>query len=87
MPDNYLATFLLSGCVTAVYVFLRAIQQLHVVHHQYLRVLPTSLMMGLVDVGLILIIVKANTLWLGIANGIGGATGCMLAMYLHKRMG
>ena len=87
MPDNYLATFLLSGCVTAAYVFLRAFQQLNVVHSRYKRVLPTSLMMGLVDVGLILIIVKANTLWLGVANGIGGATGCMLAMYLHKRMG
>ena len=80
-------TFVLSGCVTAIYVFLRAYQQLNVVHQCYRRVLPTSLAMGLIDVGLILIIVKADTLWLGVVNGIGGATGCMLAMYLHKRMG
>ena len=87
MPDLTVCwTFLVSGCVTAIYVFLRALQQLHVVNGLYWRVFPTSLLMGLVDVGLILLIVKANTLWLGVVNGIGGATGCVCAMYLHNKL-
>lgn len=81
-----MGTFILSGAITALYVFLRAWQQINVIHGYYARVFPTSLLMGLVDVGLILIIVRADTLWLGVANGIGGATGCVCAMYLHKRL-
>ena len=82
-----LNTFLLSGIVTAFYVSLRSLQQLHVVHGQYWRVLPTSLLMGVGDVAIILLIVRADSLWIGLTNGLGGALGCYGAMWLHKRLG
>ena len=80
-------TFVLSAIVTAVYVFCRAWQQLNVVHQKYWRIPLVSLLMGVGDVALVLIMVKADTLFIGISNGIGGALGCYAAMYLHKRMG
>ena len=82
-----IATFFLSAVVTAFYVALRSLQQLHVVNGQYWRVLPTSLLMGVSDVAIILLIVRADNLLIGFTNGIGGAIGCLAAMYLHKRMG
>ena len=80
-------TFVLSAIVTALYVACRALQQLHVVHGQYWRILPTSLLMGVGDVALVLMMVKSDTLLIGLSNGVGGAFGCLAAMYLHKRMG
>ena len=80
-------TFVLSAVVTAFYVAARAMQQLNVVHGKYWRVLPVSLLMGVGDVALVLMMVRADTLLIGLSNGIGGAIGCLAAMYLHKRMG
>ena len=77
--------FAISAAATFLYVFLRAFQQLNVVHRHYWRILPTSLGMGIGDVVLILLIVKANTLWIGISNGVAGALGCYLAIYITKR--
>lgn len=78
-------TFFISAIATFAYVFLRAMQQLNVVHGHYWRILPTSVGMGIGDVVLILLIVKADTLWIGISNGLAGACGCYLAIYLTKR--
>ena len=77
--------FAISAAATFLYVVLRAFQQLNVVHRPYWRILPTSLGMGIGDVVLILLIVKANTLWIGISNGVAGALGCYLAIYITKR--
>lgn len=82
-----MTTFILSAFLTAIYVGLRSLQQLNVVHAKYWRILPTSLAMGIGDVALILIMVRADTLWIGVVNGLGGAIGCLAAIYLHKRMG
>lgn len=79
-------TFLLSALATFVYVMARAFQQLNVVHQQYARIVPTSLLMGVLDVGLVLLIVRADTLWLGFTNGLAGALGCYAAMALHQRL-
>ena len=80
-------TYFISACVTAAYVFCRALQQLQVVHGKYWRILPVSLLMGVGDVSLVLIMVKMDSLWIGVTNGIGGALGCLGAMWLHKRIG
>ena len=80
-------TFIGSAILTCVYVGLRSLQQLNVVHAKYWRVLPTSLAMGVGDVALIYLMVRADTLWIGVWNGVGGAIGCLAAIYLHKRMG
>ena len=80
-------TFIISSIVTALYVACRSFQQLNVIHSKYWRVLPTSLAMGVGDVALIYLMVRADTLWIGVWNGVGGAIGCLAAIYLHKRMG
>lgn len=80
-------TFLLSAIVTGLYVSLRTFQQINVIHRKYWRVFPTSLAMGVGDVLLILMIVRADTWLIGLTNGLGGALGCYGAMWLHKRMG
>jgi hypothetical protein len=77
--------FALSAFVTFVYVFLRAFQQLNVVNGHYWRVPMTSVAMGIGDVLLVVFIVKSDTLWIGVTNGIGGALGCMLAMYVSSK--
>lgn len=45
-----------------------------------------AIAMGVGDVLLVVLIVKADTLWLGVTNGIGGTLGCFLAIYLNKRL-
>ena len=78
--------FLVSAVATFLYVFLRAFQQINVIQHHYWRIVPTSLGMGIGDVVLILLIVKADTLWIGVSNGVAGALGCYMAIYLTKRL-
>ena len=67
-----------------LYVFLRAFQQLNVMHNRYAWVLPVSLGLGLCDVAIILYVVRANTLWLGVVNGVGAGCGAMVAMAVHR---
>ena len=80
-----LALFAMSALATFCYVGLRAFQQLNVLGGHYWRVPPTSIAMGIGDVILILLIVKTDTLWIGVSNGIAGTLGCWLAMYLNQR--
>lgn len=75
---------LISAVVTFVYVGLRAFQQLNVVHGNYLLIVPTSVFMSIGDVAIVMLIVKADTLWMGVTNGIGGGLGCIVAMYASK---
>jgi hypothetical protein len=85
-PQLDLHIVLLSMGATFVYVMLRALQQLNVVHGYYFRIIPTSLGMGFGDVLLVVLIIKTQTLWMGLTNGIAGACGCYAAMYLTKRL-
>jgi len=77
--------FLLSALVTFAYVFMRAFQQLNVVGGHYWRVPLFSVAMGVGDVLLVMFIVKADSLWLGVVNGIGGGLGCVFAMYINSK--
>ena len=76
--------FVYAFIATFFYVAIRAFQQLNVVHYEWGRVFPTSIVMGLVDVTLILLIVKTNSLWMGLTNGVAGALGCYAGMYVNK---
>jgi len=82
MIEIFFYTFL----ATFAYVFLRAFQQLNVVGEHYWRIPVASIAMGFGDVFLILLIVKADTIWIGLTNGLAGMLGCYGAMYLNKRM-
>ena len=48
-----------------IYVFLRSTQQLNVVHGRYWAVFPVSLFMGIGDATIMLLIVHADTIWIG----------------------
>lgn len=69
-----------------VYVWLKAMQQLNVIHDQYRWIMPVSLGMGLCEVAMILLMVKADTIWLGLASGTGAGLGALLAMKMHKKV-
>lgn len=75
--------FVICALISFVYVFFKVFQQLNVVHAQYAWVMPVSLAMGVCEVAIILYIVRADTFWLGISNGVGAGLGAMLAMRWH----
>lgn len=77
-----MSDLLLPALVAFIYVFLRAFQQLNVVHRNYYMVMPTSIFMSFGDVLLVMFIVKVDSLWLGLTNGVAAGLGCMLAMWL-----
>lgn len=82
---NY-ATIALCSAVSFVYIFLKAWQQINVVTLRYGWVFPTSVCMGLCEVAIVLLVVKADTIFLGLANGVGSGFGAMLAMRLHQKL-
>jgi hypothetical protein len=75
---------LASASVAFVYVGLRAFQQLNVVHGNYKMVIPTSIMMSIGDVAMVLFIIKVDNWMIGITNGLGAGLGCCAAMFLSK---
>lgn len=82
--------YLWAFLATFVYVFTRSYQQLNVVHADYIRILPTSLVMGHFDVLLVAFVVHKSGYdeCLAVAYGFGGGLGSILATYLqHRRLG
>ena len=82
-----MSAFMTSALATFAYVFLRSFQQLNVVHGRYWAVFPVSILMGLGDATIMLLIVKADTVWIGASNGVAGGCGAMIGMWLHRRLG
>lgn len=73
---------------TFVYVFMRSYQQMNVVHADYWHILPTSIVMGQLDVLLIAFVVKSTGFdeGLALAYGFGGGLGSTLATWIqHER--
>lgn len=67
----------------ACMVFLRAIQQLNVVHHLYLSAAFTSFLIAAAEVSVIIGIVGGG--WTAVPwVGAGGAIGVTAAMWAHK---
>lgn len=79
-----IASFAASFC----FVALKAFQQLNVVHGQYLMVLPTSWFMAACEVYVVLSVARSQTWDIGIVNaiGLGGGLGCVVSMWVHKRV-
>lgn len=70
---------------TAALVFLRAVQQLNVVHSLYLPAAVTSYLIAAAEIGVVLSIVNHG--WSAVAYiGTGGAIGVTAAMLFHKAM-
>ena len=72
--------YVVSFLITFIYIFLKATQQINVIEKTYKWVFPTSIGMGLCEVAIVLLVVKADSMMLGLANGIAGGAGCILAM-------
>ncbi len=81
------------GCANFLFIFLKAFQQRNVAFMHYGWVVPTSLLMGTVEVGVIgVIALKATAaasylaMWpFVLAIGIGGGLGAVASMYIHHR--
>ncbi len=84
----------LVGAANFVFIFLKAFQQRNVAFLHYGWVVPTSLMMGTVEIGVIgAVAIEATKadrfidLWpLVLAVGIGGGLGAVSSMWIHKRI-
>lgn len=78
-------TFALAFLSSYVFVFLKASQQLHVVHGQYLLVVPTSLAMAACEVYVVFSAATQGWGWIVLPIGIGSGLGAVSAMWLNTR--
>lgn len=84
---------LLVGLANFLFIFLKAFQQRNVAFMHYGWVVPTSLLMGVVEVGVVgAVAIKATAaasflaLWpMIVAIGIGGGLGAVASMYIHHK--
>lgn len=76
-------TNLIAFAASFVFIFLKAFQQLNVVHRQYLLVIPTSMAMSVCEIGIVALVVKQGWGWIVLFTGLGGGLGCVVAMFLH----
>jgi hypothetical protein len=79
-----MATYLLAFAASFVFIFLKAFQQLNVVHRQYLLVIPTSMLMSVCEIGVVALVIKQGWGWIVLFTGLGGGVGCVLAMFIHS---
>ena len=85
---------LLVGMANFLFIFLKAFQQRNVAFLHYWWVVPTSMTMAVVEVGVIgWVAIQATQtakfldLWpLILAVGLGGGLGAVASMYIHKRI-
>lgn len=77
-------TYATAFAASFIFIFLKAFQQLNVVHKQYLLVVPTSIAMSTCEVLVIWLVAKQGWGWIVLFTGGGGGLGCVLAMWLHK---
>jgi hypothetical protein len=70
---------------TALLVFMRAVQQLNVIHHHYVLAAITPYFIACGEVASVIYVVQVG--WPAVPwVGTGGAIGVTLAMTLHKRL-
>lgn len=83
----------LVGAANFVFIFLKAFQQRNVAFMHYGWVVPTSMLMGTVEVGVVGAVameaIDAARFWdlwpLIVAVGIGGGSGAVASMWVHHR--
>ena len=79
-------TYLLAFAASFVFVLLKAMQQLNVVHHQLWWVMPTSMSMAVCEVFVVANVAHLGWGWIVLPVGLGGGLGCVVAMVAHKRV-
>lgn len=78
--------FLATFAASFLYIFLKAWQQLNVVHHQLWWIMPTSFAMAACEVFIVFQSAHRGWGWIVIPIGLGAGLGCLSSMVLHKRM-
>lgn len=79
-------TMLMLFLTSFAFVSLKAFQQLNVQHDRRLWIVPTSMLMALMEVTLIVGIVKSDSIYSAIPIGAGASLGCLVAMEVHRRL-
>lgn len=78
--------YLLAFAASFIFVGLKALQQLNVVHKAYRWVYPCSFGMAACEIWLVGYMVSMGPGLFAVASiGLGAGTGATLAMYLHRR--
>lgn len=77
--------YFLAFCASYIFIFLKAFQQLSVVHKNYAWVLPTSMCMATCEVYVIATTAKNGWGWLVLFVGLGSGLGAMSSMWVHGR--
>ena len=77
--------YFLAFFASYIFIFLKAFQQLSVVHKNYAWVLPTSMCMATCEVYVIATTAKNGWGWLVLFIGLGSGLGAMSSMWVHGR--
>lgn len=80
-----MGSYLLAFVAAFAFVFLKAFQQLSVVHKNYAWILPTSMCMATCEVYVIATTAKNGWGLLVLFIGFGSGLGAMASMYIHGR--
>lgn len=80
MIEQALAIFATSFA----FIFLKAWQQLNVVHHQLWWIIPTSFGLAVCEVYLIVQAATNGVSWIVLPLGLGSGLGCLASMMLHR---
>jgi len=76
--------YLIAFAVSFIYIYLKAWQQINVMHKNYKAVPLVSMLMALCEVLTIGLVVKTS-FWMFIPIGIGGGLGCILSIKRNHR--
>lgn len=68
------------------FIFLKAWQQLNVMHHQIWWIVPTSMAMATCEVFVVATAAQQGWGWIVLPIGIGSGLGCLASMKLHRRL-
>jgi hypothetical protein len=69
-----------------IFIFLKAFQQLNVVHKQYLLVMPTSMLMAACEVYVVVATARNGWGWIVLAIGLGSGLGAICSMWVHQKV-
>lgn len=78
----YFLAFVVSFC----YVAVKGWQHKNANKNLYLNMFITSYIMAILDVALIGLIVKADSMQIAIASGAGASIGMILAVFIHNKI-
>ena len=78
--------YLLAFVSSFIFIALKSLQQLHVVHRQYWLIVPTSMAMTVCEVYVVSQVAKNGWGWICLVIGLGSGLGSLCATYLHHRL-